>query len=38
VLVVAVAHTFNYHRDMWVPADEVAHTEQARTRLLVGPQ
>ncbi|MDB5828865.1 MAG: cytochrome o ubiquinol oxidase subunit [Variovorax sp.] len=38
VLVVAVAYTFDYHRDMWVPAEEVARSEGARTQLMVGPQ
>jgi len=26
----AIAHTFNYNRDFYIPADEVASTEQAR--------
>ncbi|HSU22397.1 MAG TPA: cytochrome o ubiquinol oxidase subunit I [Variovorax sp.] len=38
VLVVAVAHTFDHDRDMWVPIDTVAKAERARTRLMVGPQ
>ena len=33
-LVVAIGHTFNYKRDYYIPADEVTHTEAARTRLL----
>ena len=34
VLAVAIGHTFNYHRDYHVPADEVVRTEDARTHLL----
>ena len=34
ILVVAIAHTFDYHRDFHIPADEVARTEAARTRQL----
>jgi cytochrome o ubiquinol oxidase subunit 1 len=29
-----IIHTFNYKRDYYIPADEVARTENARTRLL----
>lgn len=32
----AIWHTFNYDRDYYIPADEVAETEAARTRLLAG--
>ena len=34
LLVVAIGHTFNYHRDFHIPADEVVEAENARTRLL----
>ncbi|WP_428480790.1 cytochrome o ubiquinol oxidase subunit I [Roseomonas gilardii] len=30
ILVAAIAHTFNYKRDFYIPADVVARTEQAR--------
>ncbi len=36
ILAVAIAHTFNYHRSFNIPAEEVARTEAARTRLLAG--
>ncbi|MDB5951653.1 MAG: cyoB [Massilia sp.] len=29
-----IVHTFNYKRDYYIPADEVARTENSRTRLL----
>ncbi|MDN4039393.1 cytochrome o ubiquinol oxidase subunit I [Massilia sp. YIM B02443] len=29
-----IIHTFNYKRDYYIPADEVARTEEARTRML----
>ncbi len=34
LLAVAIGHTFNYHRDFHIPADEVVRTEDARTRVL----
>jgi cytochrome o ubiquinol oxidase subunit I len=34
LLAVAIGHTFNYHRDFHIPADEVAQVEHGRTRLL----
>jgi cytochrome o ubiquinol oxidase subunit I len=34
LLVTAIAHTFNYDRDFYIPAEEVARTEAARTTLL----
>ena len=34
LLATAIGHTFNYKRDFYIPADEVAHTEGERTRLL----
>jgi cytochrome o ubiquinol oxidase subunit 1 len=34
LLVYAIAHTFNYNRDYFIPAEEVARTEDARTQLL----
>ncbi|TGX54795.1 cytochrome o ubiquinol oxidase subunit I [Sphingomonas gei] len=34
LFVVAIVHTFNYNRDYFIPADEVAQSEDARTKLL----
>ena len=34
ILVAVIVHTFNYHRDYHIPADEVVRTEGERTRLL----
>ncbi len=34
VIVTSIIHTFNYKRDFYIPAEEVARTEEARTRLL----
>ncbi|MFD9899391.1 cytochrome o ubiquinol oxidase subunit I [Mesorhizobium sp. NPDC059025] len=34
LLVVAIGHTFNYHRDFHIPAEEVTRAEEARTQLL----
>jgi cytochrome o ubiquinol oxidase subunit 1 len=34
LIVGAIVHTFNYERDYYVPADEVARIEGERTRLL----
>ncbi len=34
LLATAIHHTFNYNRDFDIPADEVARTEDERTRLL----
>jgi cytochrome o ubiquinol oxidase subunit 1 len=34
MIAVAIFHTFNYDRDYYIPADEVAATEDARTRSL----
>jgi cytochrome o ubiquinol oxidase subunit 1 len=34
LLAVAIGHTFNYHRDFHIPADEVVRVEDERTRLL----
>jgi cytochrome o ubiquinol oxidase subunit I len=36
MVVVSIAHTFNYHRDFFIPAEEVAQTEQGRTVLMAG--
>jgi len=33
-LVVAIGHTFNYHRDFYIPADQVVSTEAQRTSQL----
>ncbi|AQR75225.1 cytochrome o ubiquinol oxidase subunit I [Sphingomonas sp. LM7] len=34
LFVVSIVHTFNYNRDYFIPADEVAQSEDARTKLL----
>jgi cytochrome o ubiquinol oxidase subunit 1 len=34
LLVTAIGHTFNYHRDLHIPADVVVRTESERSRLL----
>jgi cytochrome o ubiquinol oxidase subunit 1 len=34
IVAVAIAHTFNYHRDFHIPVDVVVRTEEERTRLL----
>ena len=34
ILVVSIAHTFNYARDFYIPAERVAEIENERTRLL----
>jgi cytochrome o ubiquinol oxidase subunit 1 len=34
LLVTAIGHTFNYKRDYYIPADEVARTEAIRTEEL----
>jgi len=34
IIAVAIAHTFNYDRDFFIPAETVAATEDARTKLL----
>ncbi|MFJ7567047.1 cytochrome o ubiquinol oxidase subunit I [Herminiimonas sp. NPDC097707] len=34
VIAAIIIHTFNYKRDYYIPADEVARTENARTKLL----
>jgi cytochrome o ubiquinol oxidase subunit 1 len=36
LLVVAVGHTFNFKRDYFIPADDVARTESARHQLAAG--
>lgn len=36
MIAVAIGHTFNYNRDYYIPAETVAATENARTRLLAG--
>ena len=38
VLVVAIAHTFNYNRDFYIPAEDVVRTEARRSSLLAGTQ
>ena len=34
IIAVAITHTFNYHRDFHIKADEVTRSEDERTRLL----
>jgi cytochrome o ubiquinol oxidase subunit 1 len=34
MLIAIVIHTFNYHRDHFIPAEQVVRTEGVRTRLL----
>ncbi|RUL64596.1 cytochrome o ubiquinol oxidase subunit I [Dyella dinghuensis] len=34
LLATGIGHTFNYHRDYYIPADEVARVEASRTELL----
>jgi cytochrome o ubiquinol oxidase subunit I len=34
VLAATIVHTFNYDRDFYIPAEEVAGVERARTRLM----
>jgi cytochrome o ubiquinol oxidase subunit 1 len=36
MLVVTIAHTFNYKRDFYIPVEEVVETEDKRTKLLAG--
>ena len=33
-IIASIVHTFNYKRDYYIPAETVAATEAARTRLL----
>ncbi len=35
ILGAAIGHTFNYHRDRIIPAEEVVETERARTRAML---
>jgi cytochrome o ubiquinol oxidase subunit 1 len=36
LLATAIGHTFNYHRDYYIPAEEVASIESRRTAMLTG--
>ncbi|MGV6874333.1 cytochrome o ubiquinol oxidase subunit I [Pseudochelatococcus sp. B33] len=36
IIAAAIAHTFNYDRDYYIPAADIAATEAARTRQLAG--
>ena len=38
IIVVSIAHTFNYKRDFYIPADVVAATEDSRTARLAAQQ
>jgi cytochrome o ubiquinol oxidase subunit 1 len=33
---VSIVHTFNYDREFYIPAEDVARAEGARTRMLAG--
>ena len=34
LLIAAIVHTFNYHRDFYIPAAQVTASEEARTLQL----
>lgn len=36
ILVVSIVHTFNYDREFYIPAEDVARAEGVRTRMLAG--
>ncbi len=36
LMVSIIAHTFNYQRDYYIPADDVVRVEADRTRMLAG--
>ena len=36
IIAVAIAHTFNYHRDFYIPAEQVSQFEDTRTRIMAG--
>jgi cytochrome o ubiquinol oxidase subunit I len=36
IIIGSIAHTFNYNRDYYIPADEVTRTENLRTQNLAG--
>ena len=36
IVLVAIGHTFNYNRDFYIPAEDVARVEGRRSRLLAG--
>lgn len=36
ILITAVVHTFNYDREFYIPAEDVARAEGARTQMLAG--
>ena len=36
ILAVSIVHTFNYDREFYIPAEDVARAEGARTRMLAG--
>jgi cytochrome o ubiquinol oxidase subunit 1 len=36
LLIVSIVHTFNYDREFYIPAEDVARAEGARTRMLAG--
>jgi cytochrome o ubiquinol oxidase subunit 1 len=35
-IITTIVHTFNYNRDFYIPASEVAQTEGSRTQLVAG--
>ncbi|HWL84158.1 MAG TPA: cytochrome o ubiquinol oxidase subunit I [Roseomonas sp.] len=36
MIVISIGHTFNYHRDFFIPAEVVDRTEKSRTALMAG--
>ena len=36
LIAVAIGHTFNYHRDFYIPAEKVSQLEDTRTRMMAG--
>ena len=34
IVAVTIGHTFNYHRDFYIPAEEVVRTERSRTQMM----
>ncbi len=34
IIIISIAHTFNYNRDFYIPAATVAEVEDARSKLL----
>ena len=38
IVAVTIGHTFNYHRDFYIPEDEVVRTERTRTQLMAAAE